>query len=290
MKNFAGNIIKRRLKRYAMKASFLFLHSILFLLIFSPVFKDESYGQSATELLDQMEDFNGEESKNNNFQEGMEAYLRRDYKAAFKIFKLLADQGHAMAQLQLGELYELGWGVSQDYAEAAKWFRKASRQGEFRASEQLFRMYHEGRGVVKDEVEAQKWLLKASEQKNNRAIKFYRREAEQGKAYAQFNLGKMYAKGKDVPQDDLEAVKWYRKAAEQGHGSAQNNLGVKYSKGEGVLQDYVQAYMWFSLAEAKRIAVGRKNRDEIEKLMTPEQIAEAQKLARDWKPEIEKNQ
>ena len=120
--------------------------------------------------------------------------------------------------------------------------------------------------------------------KKNREVKFYHREAEQGKAYAQFKLGEMYAKGKDVPRDDLEAVKWYRKAAEQGHGSAQNNLGVKYSEGQGVPQDYIEAHKWFNIAGAKGLENGRKNRDEIEKFMTPEQIAEAQKLAREWKP------
>ena len=62
------------------------------------------------------------------------------------------------------------------------------------------------------------------------------------------------------------------------------------SKGQGVSQDYVEAHMWFSLAGAKGITAGRNNRDEVEKVMTPEQITEAQKRARDWKPAIEKTQ
>ena len=148
-----------------MKNSFLFLHSILFLLIVAPICVDESYGQSASELLGQLENLKGEEVKNNNFQDGMSAYLRRDYRTAFKIFKSLADQGYAMAQLQLGELYEFGWGVSQNSTEAVKWYRKASEQGEFRASEQLFKMYQQGRGVANDEAEALKWAQKANEQK-----------------------------------------------------------------------------------------------------------------------------
>ena len=252
----------------------------------APTYADELHGQSATELLEQLEGFKEDLVEKNNFQDGMEAYLRRDYRTAFRIFKSLADQGQAMAQLQLGELYETGISVSKDYAEAAKWYRKASEQGEFRASEQLFKMYHEGRGVARNEAEAQKWAQKASEQKSNRAVKLLLREAEQGKAYAQFKLGEM-AKGSNVPRDDLEALKWYRKAAKQGHGSAQNNLGVRYSKGEGVTQDYVEAYMWFSIAGTKGIAAGIKNRDALGMIMTPEQIAEAQKLAREWKPVTE---
>jgi uncharacterized protein len=249
-----------------------------------PVYADESPDRNATELLRQLESLKGEEAKKNDFQDGMDAYLQRDYKTAFKNFKSLAGQGHAMAQLQLGELYELGWGVPQDYKEAVEWYRKASEQGEFRASEQLYLMYHKGRGVAKDEAEAQKWGHKASKQKQNRAVKYYRKKAEQGKAFAQFKLGEMFSQGQGVPQDDAEALKWYRKAAEQGHASAQNNLGVRYSKGQGISQNYLEAHKWFNIAESKGLEVGRQNRENIEKVMPPEQIVEAQKLAREWKP------
>jgi len=259
------------------------------------IYADENPKQNATELLQQLEGMGRErvkqkEIKKNDFQDGMNAYLRRDYKTAFRIFKSLAEQGDAMAQLQLGELYETGIGVSQDYTEAAKWYRKASEQGEFHASQQLFLMYFEGRGIPKDVAKAKKWARKANEQEKAYVLKFYRKEAERGKAYAQFELGKMYAKGKDVPQDYSEAVKWYRKAAEQGHGSAQNNLGVKYSEGKGIPQDYVEAHKWFNIAGAKGIESARRNRDEIEKFMSPEQIAEAQKRAGDWKSEIDQTQ
>ncbi len=112
--------------------------------------------------------------------------------------------------------------------------------------------------------------------------------AEQGVALAQFSLGFMYEKGQGVPQDYAEAVKWYRKAAEQGHGEAMNNLSLMYSHGRGVPQDYVRAHMWFNLA-ASRLPPGKVrddavfNRDSLARLMTPEQIAEAQRLAREWK-------
>ncbi len=109
------------------------------------------------------------------------------------------------------------------------------------------------------------------------ALREFRPLAEQGAADAQFNLGVMYFKGRGVPQVHAEAVKWYRKAAEQGVAKAQYNLGHMYSYGLGVPQDQVQAHMWFSLADAG------KHRDYVASLMTPEQIAEAQRLAREWK-------
>ena len=84
---------------------------------------------------------------------------------------------------------------------------------------------------------------------------------------------------------------WYRKAADQGHAGAQNNLGVMYRDGQGVKQDYVQAHKWLNLAAARYPASESENRDKsvknrdlIAAKMTPAQIAEAQKLAREWKP------
>ncbi len=121
------------------------------------------------------------------------------------------------------------------------------------------------------------------------ALSEWRPLAEQGHAKAQNNLGLMYRNGEGVPQDDAEAVGWWRKAAEQGYATAQHNLGVMYGKGLGVPQDEAQAYMWFKLSsstfppgEDRDQSV--KNRDIVAGRMTPAQIAEAQKLAREWTP------
>jgi TPR repeat protein len=94
----------------------------------------------------------------------------------------------------------------------------------------------------------------------------------------------MYDSGQGVPQDDAEALKWYHKSAEQGNDSAQRNLGLMYAKGQGVPLDYVLAYMWFNLAASQGDENGKKGRDIAAKSMTREQIAEAQRLAREWKP------
>jgi len=70
--------------------------------------------------------------------------------------------------------------------------------------------------------------------------------------------------------------------AEQGDTGARFNLGVSYMKGEGVPQDYVQAHMWLNLAAASGNSDAGKYRDLAARIMTPEQIAEAQRLAREW--------
>ena len=134
-------------------------------------------------------------------------------------------------------------------------------------------MYETGAGVPQDDIEAVRW---------------YRLAADQGIAVAQVTLGFMYADGdtRALPQDDAEAVRWFRLAADQGDVGAQYNLGLMYGNGRGVPQDDVQAHMWFNLAasrmtgEDREIAV--RSRDRVADGLTPEQIAEAQRLAREW--------
>ncbi len=84
--------------------------------------------------------------------------------------------------------------------------------------------------------------------------------------------------------DYATALKEWRTLAEQGDAEAQSNLGVMYSNGQGVPQDYVQAYMWLSLPAAQGSETAREGRDLLEEMMTPPQIANAQRLAREWKP------
>jgi TPR repeat protein len=86
-----------------------------------------------------------------------------------------------------------------------------------------------------------------------------------------------------LAQDHAEAVKWYRRAAEQGNVDAQATLGFRYERGQGVSKDYVLADMWLSWAAAKGYQCADKC-DALAAKMTPAQIAEAQRLAREWKP------
>ena len=106
--------------------------------------------------------------------------------------------------------------------------------------------------------------------------------ASQGHPAAQYNLGVMHEWGNGVPQDDVIAMKWYRLSSEQSHRDAQNNLGAMYSKGEGVEQNFVEALRWFVVSADNGSEGGRKNIDIVEKRMTPRQIIQAKKLAREW--------
>lgn len=114
------------------------------------------------------------------------------------------------------------------------------------------------------------------------AYRLWKPFAEQGNSGAQNILAWMYENGEGVPQDNKEAVKWYRLAAEQENASAQYNLGLMYAYGHGVIQDYIQAHAWWDLAASQGDEMATKNRDKVADLMTPDQIAEAQALAREW--------
>jgi TPR repeat protein len=115
-------------------------------------------------------------------------------------------------------------------------------------------------------------------------VKWFRKAAEQNVADAQYNLGVCYAIGQGVTEDDAEAVKWFRKAAEQNYADAQYNLGVCYDSGEGVAKDEIEAYKWWLLAAGHGNDDAKYNMTIVENKMTREQIAEGQRLARDFKP------
>ena len=113
-------------------------------------------------------------------------------------------------------------------------------------------------------------------------IRLWRPLAEQGDTRAQTDLALMYGRG--VARDYAAAMSWYRMAAEQGDAAAQVGLGVMYASGHGVPRDYVSAHMWFGLAAANGDQVAKGNRDRIAARMTPEQIAEAERLAHEFTP------
>jgi uncharacterized protein len=114
------------------------------------------------------------------------------------------------------------------------------------------------------------------------AIRWYRRSAMQGYPDAQYKLCEMSERGQGLPQDYQEALRWCGLAAEHSHGRAMFMLGRLYHTGHGVPEDVVRAHMWYNLATANGYGEGKKWRDRLADDMSPTQIAEAQKLAREW--------
>lgn len=193
---------------------------------------------------------------------------KQEQKTALK-YRLAAEKEIAVVRCNIGASYYHGEGVPQDYAEAAKWFRLAAEQGLSQAQYNLGVSYADGKGVPKDDAEAAKW---------------YRLAAEQGDAEAQYELGLRYLFGQGVPQNEGNSVKWFRLAAEHGDAEAQYHLGLRYAIGNGVPQDKVLAYMWHDLASANGLKRAERKKGQLEKRLTRQQITEAQKLSREWKP------
>ena len=149
-----------------------------------------------------------------------------------------------------------------------------AKQGDASAQYNVGVMYDKGQGTKQDYASAMSW---------------YRRAAEQGHVLAQVAVGAKYFDGTlGVAQDYKEALEWFLRAAKQGHALARVNLGMMFGNGLGVPRDHAIALMWMILAAETSEDEHRdrivKLREASAKKMTPAQIAEAQRLAREWKP------
>lgn len=193
----------------------------------------------------------------------------RDYVQAVKYFRKAAEQNYAGAQRLLGVCYYAGYGVAKDYKQAVKWFRKAAEQNDTSSQNDLGLLYAKAEGVAKDSEEAVKW---------------FRIAAEQNFPAAQSNLGTAYLLGDGVAKDYSEAVTWFRKAAEQNDSQGQYNLSISYLRGEGVTKDYVESYKWGLLAASQNHEGAKQHIALLENVMTREQVAEGQRLARNFRP------
>ena len=217
----------------------------------------------------------------------------QNYATGMRWMRVAANKGLAEAENDVALLYQRGWGVERNDAEAIKWYRRAADHGMITSQVNLADAYVIGAVVPQNLDEALKW---------------YRIAANQGSPYAENVVGITYQRGFHVTQDDAEAFRYFRRAANKIYDrpgntwihSPQYNFAAMYAEGRGTAQDYVKALMWFTLAAAfgdtkppaefgvellgtsKLTAI--EQRDKLMALMTSTQIAEAEKLAREWQP------
>ena len=86
----------------------------------------------------------------------------------------------------------------------------------------------------------------------------------------------------NVAYIDVDSLAQFEMEARTGRADALYNLGLAYSTGQGVTQDYVAAHKWFNLAAMRGINEAKSWRNQIAEEMNAGQIAQAQKLAREW--------
>ncbi len=158
-----------------------------------------------------------------------------------------------------------------DYRLALKGWTVLANRGDAEGQYFLGHLYAEGLGAPQDYARAAFWFAES---------------ASQGYSHGQFALGYLYERGWGVSKDHSNALKWYGLAADQGLAMAHNNIGLMYEEGRGVRQDYAQAHMRYSLAISlsnPNPGTAIQNLNSLIKKMTSPQIAQAKRLAREWR-------
>jgi TPR repeat protein len=196
-------------------------------------------------------------------------------KAELDQLKAAANKGDAKAQYTMGFYYSVGEGVTQraDPRAAFGWYKKAADQGHAEAQFLAGLSYEKGKGVAKADM--------------GEAVRYYTKAAEQGVAQAQLALGVLYYTGQAGSANYSLAAKWLAAAADKGLADAQYRIGICYVLGQGVPQrDNIEAYKWFTLASAQGRKDAAKYREDMPAIyrMSAQQIAEADKRAKDFKP------
>jgi TPR repeat protein len=175
----------------------------------------------------------------------------------------LGDAGNVEAQARLCSLYWTGRRIPQDFTEAAKWCRPAAEQGHVDAQTVLGSLYMMGHGVRRSQKDAVKWLTPA---------------ASKGYARAQSVLGTVYEYGgHDLAPDKVRAHMWFNVAAV-------NFLEDKQIAAEFSAPDQATTRTRLIRFAERDRADAAQSRTRVERTMTAAQIAEAQRLAREWRP------
>ena len=162
------------------------------------------------------------------FDNAMQAYRNGGFIEALNGFYVLAKNGDAQAQYNVGQMYAQGKGVQQDTRKAMEWYEKAAKQGYAPAQYNLAEIYH-NLGAVEDHA-------------YEKAKYWYEKAANQGVMQAHNNLAALYMEGKGVRQDVHKAFEHFRKAAEMGDANAQLNIGILYAWSKEIPEDKLKAY------------------------------------------------
>ena len=93
--------------------------------------------------------------------------MQQDYKEAISWYRKAAEQGHKLAQYNLGSYYENGKGVAQNYEQAVKYYRLAAAKNVTNAQIKLGLAYGQGKGVEQSFLQAYKWIFIAAQTGNS---------------------------------------------------------------------------------------------------------------------------
>ena len=202
-----------------------------------------------------------------NYDKGYDAAKIGDYETALKEWRPLVEKGNALAQYQIGLLYQHGKGVSKNLVKATTWYRLAAEQNLALAQSNLGNLYLSGRGVKRDFKKALYWSKRA---------------AFQGEVTAQTRLAFILRYGKGTKRNVPESLIWYTKAAEQGYAPAQNALATIYANGKIVRRSYLLALKWLKISSFFGSKKGPGYRHWVSKKLTTREKKEANQLVHKW--------
>ena len=194
--------------------------------------------------------------------------------ANFESTQILAEQGNAAAQYELGNAYCYSDNVEANYSGVLDWYREAAEQGLVDAQYLLRYLYEEGEFVDQDLSEATNWFRKVAEQEH---------VGNHFSLEAQFILVILYYYSDGVDQNYSEGVNWYRNAAEQGHDLAQFNLAGSHHNGEGVPRDAVKAWAWDYLTGHQGLEDAIPKRNSVYSGLSKKQFVQALELVQELK-------
>ena len=157
--------------------------------------------------------FAGFPANSADWQKGLLEYNRGNYGAALKEWNVLAAQGNASAQFNLGVMHRSGIGVPQNTKLAIKWYTLAANQGLAPAQSILGSIYRIGKDAPKDDKLARKWYALAAEQEDTDAT---------------YYLGVLYRRG--ALKDHVFAHMWWDIAASLGDRMAAKNRDLLAQK------------------------------------------------------------
>ncbi|MGJ8628453.1 MAG: SEL1-like repeat protein [Sulfitobacter sp.] len=228
-----------------------------------------------------------------------------------------AKTGDSQAMTALARAYVTGTGVEQSDAEAAVWFKRAAQYDNGLAKTSLAAMYEAGRGVDTDFEAALNlyqqaitipdgngaaarlgqlaangaldgrfapqrmtpWAMAALRAGSTDAEVWLRGQADAGLRDAQSALASYYLANPETADQGADLLLM---AAEAGDAEAGMRLGRMYMTGDHVALDYVAAHQWFNIAATLGQSEAIELRTTVTALMTSDQIAQAQALAREW--------
>lgn len=205
------------------------------------------------------------------YAKGLDAHMRGDYAAAFRIWEPLAEQGDAGSENGLGVLYETGEGVAMNIPEAMKWFGRAAAQGFTKAEYNLGMMYAQGALDVPPDLPKAILLLKTA--------------ADQGFTPAQSKVGELYYETGKSQSDYARAFHYLGQAVHARSAQAADDIGWLYEEGLGVPKDKSMAYAWFRIAASQsgdaKSSIFVADLETLRRVMSPEEISDAEKRAKE---------